>query len=286
MLGEHLTQEQADEYAIGSLEPEFERAIALHLAECPACRDIVRDAERLAALLAVSQPVRRASPRLRQRVLTAAGIRKPGPAWRAFTIGRAAAGLAAIIVAAGAFSGMLGLRTQVNALRSQNADLQRQIDEALSQKVALAALTQKLEDQEAVAAELRETLKSDSELFIALISPSSQVAAVVSVDPSRGSIGRLVWDDDQKRVWFVASQLRQLPPGETYQLWVNSGGRYYSLGTFAPDDAGFARYETRLPEGITSYDTAVVTIERAGGSPVREGPAVFFVTDLSRLTRN
>jgi anti-sigma-K factor RskA len=283
MLGEHLTQEQADEYAIGSLEPELERAIALHLAECPACRDIVRDAERLAALLAVSQPVRRASPRLRQRVLTAAGIRKPGPAWRAFTIGRAAAGLAAIIVAAGAFSGMLGLRTQVNALRSQNADLQRQIDEALSQKVALAALTQKLEDQEAVAAELRETLKSDSELFI---SPSSQVAAVVSVDPSRGSIGRLVWDDDQKRVWFVASQLRQLPPGETYQLWVNSGGRYYSLGTFAPDDAGFARYETRLPEGITSYDTAVVTIERAGGSPTREGPAVFFVTDLSRLTRN
>ncbi len=286
MSGEHLTQEQADEYAIGSLEPGLERAIALHLAECPACRDIVRDAERLAALIAVAPPVRRAPPRLRHRVLIAAGLRKPGPAWRAFTIGRAAAGLAAIIVAAAAFSGMLGLRTQVNALRSQNADLQRQIDEALSQKVALAALTQKLEDQEAVAAELRETLKSDSELFIALISPSSQVAAVVSVDPSRGSIGRLIWDDDQKRVWFVASQLRQLPPGETYQLWVNSGGRYYSLGTFAPDDAGFARYETRLPEGITSYDTAVVTIERAGGSPVREGPAVFFVTELSRLTRN
>jgi len=286
MPGDHLSQEQADEYAIGSLEPSLERAIALHLAECPACRDMVRDAERLAALLAASQPIRRASPRLRSRVLAAAGIRRPGPATRVFTIGRAAAGIAAIVVAIAAFSGMLGLRTQVNALRSQNTDLQRQIDEALSQKVALAALTQKLADQEAAAAELRETLKSDSELFIALISPSSQVASVVSVDPERGSIGRLVWDEEQKRVWFVASQLRQLPPGETYQLWVNSAGRYYSLGTFAPDEAGFARYETRVPEGITSYDTAVVTIERAGGSPVREGPTVFFVADLSRLTRN
>jgi anti-sigma-K factor RskA len=286
MPGEHITQEQADEYAIGSLEPELERAIALHLAECTACRDIVRDAERLVALLAASQPVRRASGRLRDRVFTATGIRKPSPAWRALTIGRAAAGLAAIIIAVGAFSGMLGLRTQVDALRSQNSDLQRQIDEALSQKVALAALSQQLEDQQAAAAELRETLKSDSELLIALISPRSEVAAVVSVDPERGSIGRLVWDDDQKRVWFVASQLRQLPPGQTYQLWVSSGGRFYSLGTFAPDEAGFARFETRLPEGITSYDTAVITIERAGGSPVRQGPSVFFVADLSRLTRN
>lgn len=286
MLTEHLTQEQADEYAIGSLEPELERAIALHLAECPACRDIVRDSERLAALFAAGQPIRRASPRLRTRVFAATGISRPGPIWRAITLGRAAAGIAAIIVAVGAFSGMLGLRTQVNALRSQNADLQRQIDEALSQKVALAALTQKLEDQEAAAEELRATLKSDSELFIALISPRSQVASVVSVDPNRGSIGRLIWDDDQKRVWFVASQLQPLPPGETYQLWVSASGRYYSLGTFSPDDAGFARYETRLPEGITSYDTAVVTIERAGGSPVREGPAVFFVAELSRLNEN
>ncbi len=46
---------------------------------------------------------------------------------------------------------------------------------------------------------------------------------------------------------------------------------------------GFARYQAVVPEGITSYESAVVTIERAGGSPVREGPTVFFVWDLSRL---
>ena len=53
MPGEHISQEQADEFAIGSLEAPLERAIALHLAECPACRDIVRDSERLAATFAL-----------------------------------------------------------------------------------------------------------------------------------------------------------------------------------------------------------------------------------------
>lgn len=283
MAGEHISQEQADEYAIGSLEPVLERAIALHLAECPACRDMARDAERLAALLAMSSPLRRPSPRLRRRVFSAAGITRPNPLRRAFTISRAAAGLAAVIVAAGAFSGMVSLKNQIGDLRQQNSDLQLQIDEALSTKVELAALTRKLDDQEKLAAQLEERSKNDRELNLAFMSPTTDVAAVTSLNESGNAIGRLVWDSDQKRVWFVASELQKLPPGETYQIWVNSGGRYYSLGTLTPDDEGFARYETVVPEGLNSYETAVVTIERAGGSPLREGPTVFFVADLSRL---
>ncbi len=283
MAGEHITQEQADEYAIGSLEPVLERAIALHLAECSACRDMARDAERLASLLAVSSPVRRPSPRLRRRVFSAAGITRPSPLRRAFTISRAAAGLAAVIVAAGAFSGMVSLKNQIGDLRQQNSDLQVQIDEALSTKVELAALTRKLDDQEKLATQLEERSKDDRELNLAFMSPTTDVAAVTSLNESGNAIGRLVWDSEQKRVWFVASELQKLPSGETYQIWVNSGGRYYSLGTFTPDDEGFARYETVVPEGLNTYETAVVTIERAGGSPLREGPTVFFVADLSRL---
>ena len=76
------------------------------------------------------------------------------------------------------------------------------------------------------------------------------------------------------------SQLQQRP-GETYQLWAQSGGRYFSLGTFEPDESGFARYERVIPEGLANYDTVVVTIERGSGSPVREGPTVFFVSSLN-----
>nr|HRC87819.1 anti-sigma factor [Thermoanaerobaculia bacterium] len=269
MPGEHITQEQADEFAIGSLEPVLERAIALHLAECDACRDIVRDSERLAATFAMTTPIRRSPSRLRGRVFTAAGIRKPSPLRRAYGYARTVAGIAAVFVAIGAFTGMVWVRHEINNIRQQNSDLQTQFDQTLSQKVELAAITNQLADQKQAAADLELQARGDQDLLVALMSNQTKVADVVSPDEASNSIGRLVWDGDQKRIWFVATSLPQRPAGETYQIWANSGGKYYSLGTFAPDKDGFARYQTVVPEGITTYDSAVVTIERAGGSPVR-----------------
>ena len=283
MPGEHISQEQADEFAIGSLEAPLERAIALHLAECPACRDIVRDSERLAATFALGMPIRRPPSQLKRRVFTAVGIRRPSAVGRAIGWGRAVAGLAAVVVAIAAFTGMVWVRGELTELRDQNSGLQTQIDDALSQEVAIAALTRKLDDQERGAAKLEEQARGDQDLLVALLSNDTKIAAVVSVDEQANPIGRLVWDETQKRVWFVASELPQRPNDETYQIWVSSGGKYYSLGTFKPDETGFARYQAGVPEGISTYETAVVTIEQAGGSPVREGPTVFFVTDLSRL---
>ncbi len=283
MPGEHISQEQADEFAIGSLEPRLERAIALHLAECSACHDIVRDSERLAATFALGTPIRRPPSGLRRKVFSAAGIRRPSAMGRAIGWGRAVAGLAAVVVAFAAFTGLVWVRGELGELRDQNGGLQTQIDDALSQKVHLALLTEKLDDQERAAAKLEEQARGDQDLLVALLSNDTKIAAVVSVDEAN-PIGRLVWDETQKRVWFVASDLPQRPSGETYQIWVSSDGKYYSLGTFKPDETGFARYQAAVPEGISAYETAVVTIEQNGGSPVREGPTVFFVTDLSRLT--
>ena len=65
---------------------------------------------------------------------------------------------------------------------------------------------------------------------------------------------------------------------------MNSDGKYVNLGTFNPDVSGFARYETFVPQGLASYESAVVTIEHANGAQERAGPSVF-VSDLSRLRR-
>jgi hypothetical protein len=283
MPGEHITQEQADEFAIGSLEPSLERAVALHLAECPACRDIVRDSERLAATFALSTPVRRSPSRLKGKVLAAAGIRRPGPVSRAFAFGRATAGLAAVFVAAAAFTGLVWVRGEVRELREDNAALRTQIDAALSQEVEIAALTRKLDDQEKAAARLEESAVGDQDLIVALLSPDTKIAEVYSSEGAGTGIVRFIWDDQQKKVWFVASDLPKRPAGETYEIWVASAGKYYTLGAFEPDDQGFARHQATVPEGITSYESAVVTIER-DGSPDRTGPTVFFVADLSGLT--
>jgi hypothetical protein len=284
MPGEHITQEQADEFAIGSLEAPLERAIALHLAECAACRDIVRDSERLAATFALSMPTRRPPSRLKGRVLSAAGIRRPSPLRRAFAVGRAAAGLAAVVVAVGAFTGFVWVRSELNDLRADNSGLQSQIDAALSQEVEIAALTRKLDDQERAAARLEEAATGDQDLIVALTSANTKIAEVYTPDGAETGIGRFIWDDDQKRAWFVAQDLPKLPTGEAYEIWVSIAGSYASLGTFAPDEQGFARHKASVPEGITYYESAVVTIER-DGNPAKEGPTVFFVADLSRLTQ-
>jgi anti-sigma-K factor RskA len=268
----HLTQEQADEYAIGALEPEVERIVALHVADCERCRDNIHASERLAASLALSVPLRKTPATLKRKVLLSTGIVRPGPIARIIRFVPAAAALAAVFVAIGAFTGMVSVRGQISDLRVQNTDLKTQIDDALSQKVEIAALTRRLSAEEKTSTELRQSAKGDRDLLLALLSPDSDVAEVISVDQNASAIGRLVWDEEQKRVWFVANKLPERPVGETYQIWVNSGGKYHSLGTFNSDGNGFARYETIVPLGLKSYESAVVTIERAGGAAERSGP--------------
>ncbi len=280
----HISQEQADEFAIGSLESELERTIALHVAGCGPCRELVREAERIAGALALDVPMRRPPDRLRRRVRRAAGLQGPGIVHRFATIAPAVAGVAASIVAIAAFTGMVSIRGQVHDLQDRNATLEDQLNATVSQKVQIAALVQRVSEEERTSTELRQAARADHDLFVAMMSPESDIAEVVSLDPGASAVGRLIWDNEQKRVWFVASQLPRRPAGETYQVWVSSGGQYFSLGTFNSDESGFARYDTTLPQGLQRYETAVVTIERSGGVPERSGNAVF-VTDLSRLHR-
>lgn len=274
MPAEHITQEQADEYAIGALEPRLERAIALHLAECPACRDIVRDAERLAATLALSAPSRRASRRLRRRVWTGAGIARPTLLQRGLRVAPAAAAVAAVFVAAAAFTGMVSVRGEVNDLRAENVNLKGEINDALNQRVEIAALTERLVQAEAASFKQQEATRSDRELMLAMMSPESDTADVNATPGNDPAIGRLIWDEKQKKVWFVANRLPQRPSDETYHIWVATEGKYVSLGTFNTDATGFARVERTLPEGISQYEQAIVTIESAAAE-AKGGNAVF-----------
>ncbi len=277
-----LTQESADEFAIGSLSPAAEAELADHLRVCEPCLEMVRAARRLAAALALTAPLAKTPSGLRQRTLIAAGATRPSLVGRLLRYASAAAGVAAALIAVGAFAGMVTVRSQVQELRQENTDLTTQVEDALSQKIEILALTRRLSDEERTSAELQQAARGDRDLLLAMLSPEADVAEVFSVEPGASSIGRLVWDRDQKKVWFVASHLRPLSSGETYQIWASAGGKYHSLGTFNAEPTGFARHETIVPQGLETYESAVVTIERAGGAPERTGSSVF-VADLSRL---
>lgn len=279
----HLTPGQADEYALGALPAEGAALVALHIEECDACRMLVEDSRWVASMIARAAPVRAAPARLRKRVLRSAGARRsPVRAVARFTPVAAAA--AAIIVAVASFTGMVSVRGQIQELRNTNASLDAQMEDALGQKVEIAALTRRLANSELTADQMAAAAKGDRELLVALLSPESKVAEVVALE-DMPTIGRLVWDDSQKKVFFVATGMPRTGQGETYQLWVSSGGRFVSLGTFGPDETGFVRFETSVPQELQTYESAVVTIEQAGGSTTRGGGRTVMATDLSSLRR-
>lgn len=282
MRTEHLSQPEADEFALGVLEPETQRELAQHALACEECRSRILDSQRLIALLALAPSVQMPPPRLRRRVLRAVSRSRNGR-WlpKAAKLSPLAAAIVALIAGAASITAMLSLRGQVETLRNENAVLQSKVDDALSQRFEIVALTNRLSQAEASAWEAQYESQLDRDMLMAVLSPESQTAEVISVADGFTPVGRLIWDGQQHRLWFIASRLPKLSEGETYQLWVNVDGRYRSLGTFQADESGFARFVRYLPEGLAPYESAVVTIERAGGAPERRGPGVFFVADLS-----
>lgn len=290
-LDHHLTQEEADEYAIGSLEPEVAGPIAAHVAECSICSPIVHEAESTASALALGAPQHRTPPWLKAKVLAEAGITLESPPRRRrarFVLHRvvqlapAAGGIAAVTVAIMAFTGMVSLRSQVHDLQHQNMNLQTQVQSTLSEKVQIGAITQRLTDAEKATFEQSQDAQADHQLLLAMLSPQSIVADVYTTSDQQNAIGRLIWSPADKEVFFVAANLQPAPANETYQLWVSEDGHYSSLGTFTPDSTGFARYSAQVPDGMSEYQTAVVTIETAGGAQTRSGPSIF-AADLSRF---
>ncbi|MDZ7729424.1 MAG: anti-sigma factor [Dehalococcoidia bacterium] len=282
-MGAHISQEQADEYAVGSLEPQLEHAIMLHAAECDACSQALVEAERVATSLSLGTPLEPAPEHLRKRVTVAAGLKRPGLIHRALRMAPAAAALAAVFVAVVALAGMVSMRGEVRELQVRNGQLQKQIDDVSSQEVEIFALSQRLSEAEQKARDIEQSAEEDRELLAAMLSPESDVADVITTADggNSNSIGHLVWEEKQKRLWFVARNLPQLDGTQTYRLWVESGGDYIPLGTLQPDESGTATYERYLPEGIGAYDTAVVSIERsASPGEERYGDSVFFISRL------
>ena len=191
----HITQEQADEFAIGALDPGFMTTVMLHADACRSCEALLQESQRVAGSLVMSLPRRRPPARLKRQVLRRAGIAGPGPlAWAARLV-TAGAGIAAVVVAVAAFTGMVSVRSQLDDLRLENRVLRRDIDTTLPTKVELAAITRRLTDAEKSNAELVAAARDDRDLALALLSPDSQVADVISVNESVAAIGRFIWDD-------------------------------------------------------------------------------------------
>jgi anti-sigma-K factor RskA len=229
-------------YALGALEGEERAAVDKHLAECPKCRQEVERLRGDLALLALSVSGTKPPLRSRQRLMAAVAKEprqiRPGRVQsrnrlRAFEWGVAAA---AIIL--------------VSLLAHQNGDLRRLISDL---EVRSAA-----EQQRAVQAE---------ELLAVLNSVDAQHFTLVAHKIPPQPEGKAIYQRKTGTLVFLASNMPQLPPLKTYEVWlIPASGAPIPAGLFKPDAHGGATIiKPPLPPGVEAK-TFAITIEPENGS--------------------
>jgi hypothetical protein len=102
-----------------------------------------------------------------------------------------------------------------------------------------------------------------------------QQVQLAALPPAPSASGRMFLDPGTGEAVFSASGLPALPADRTYQLWVNTGGKPVSAGTFGvagPRGSGRLLVEAvQAPAGIDAW---AVTVEPAGGVPQPTGSMV------------
>lgn len=225
-------------YALGILE-EPERS---HIEEAvrsgdPEARKRLREAMRNNAAMMAATELVEPPQRLRQRVLSIAGVDNRAWGWRAFWVAATASLLLACVY--------LGSRwnTEAKELAAARTEVQRLLKEAVATNAELVQARNVLQFLE--AAETR----------------------VVSFGPEAQKPRGRVLLNSQRGVLLIASNLPPAPAGRIYEMWIipkGPGARPQAAGLFQTTAAGTALH---LQEGAVAMDSIVaVTLEPESGS--------------------
>ena len=204
-------KEILDAYVLGAAEREEARGLEEHVADCVACWDQLTEAQRVAASLALSVPLRAASPKLRERVLASArgSLGRPSSLRLAIPDGFRRlwpAAVAALGTAAVALSALLFLR--MDRLGDENDRLQAQV-------VAAGRVTDQLRQMEAIRSV-----------------PDVRSVTLASTAALPEAMATFYWSESAGTAVLVCNNLPTLEPHQAYQLWLLVGDRHVSAGTF------------------------------------------------------
>jgi anti-sigma-K factor RskA len=229
-------------YALGSLEGDKRLALENHLNECPACREDLEKLRGDAAWLAFSISSSRPPVHARQRLMSAVAKepkRHAVPA-RRFTWFKAfewAVATAAALL--------------VLFFARQNRDLRQQISTLQANSFGQ-----------------QQRLLQAKELIASLTSSEAQHFTLVASKTPPPAEGKTIYIRNSGTVIFLASNMPQLPPQKTYELWlIPTTGAPIPAGLFKPDEHGNATVvKPPLPAGVEAKAFAI-TVEPEAGSP-------------------
>lgn len=88
--------------------------------------------------------------------------------------------------------------------------------------------------------------------------------------------GIIFFVPQQKMAMLAVRGLPTPPPGWEYQLWLIRDNERHSGGTFVVDSQGRGYLFVRMPQDISTFPTAGITLEPVGGSSAPTGDRYMF----------
>jgi anti-sigma-K factor RskA len=227
-------REHYELYAIGLAEEPERSEIREHLDRgCEVCMAELKRARELAAMIEESAPLAEPSPKLRRRILAAAGVEPRRLGWWAPFWAVAAV---CAIFAAGFFN---------SREKELGAQLLRTRAQVREQTVELTRL---------------------NEAFAILSGPDTAEASFGGSQPQPPK-GK-VFVNPSQGVLLMASNLPPARSGKIYEMWIiPKAGMPVPAGLFQSAAEGTALYVRRGPVDVNATGAVAVTLENEGGAP-------------------
>jgi anti-sigma-K factor RskA len=257
MIDERM-QELAALHALGALSADEARAFEAELSRDAELRKLVADLRDVTATFAGTAPLIQPPSDLRQTILArieasekivplpdAGAAEKPSFIWLPWA-------LAACLAF---FCGVLAVRD--NSLTTRVGELDRMA----------TALQNTTNDLQQTIAQLRETNQL-ANMRIAML------GSLLSDQPKAVAVS--LWDEKNQNGVFVVENLKPLPQGKDYQLWVIDPqyGAPVDAGVFQVDADGKVRFQFKAKQSIKTANKFAVTEEQKGGSATPKGQMV------------
>lgn len=260
-------REDIEAYALGALDRASARRLQAHLRVCTACREPARAYGAVADQLALSAPLVKAPPRLKERVLGGIGVFRPNVT--PVTLVRtsrwwAAAAAVFLAFAVGSIVWAFTLSHQVNNLKADNARLAELTQLDAEQRAALLKLQSELNLAKSQQRQMETTLQDQAILIVLALDPDLIPTELQGTSIAPEAHCRYVWSTKQSLGALTCQRLSAINFMLTYQLWAVRGEKVTSMGIFMPRPDGSAHLLYKpTGEGEGPITNMFVTLEAA-----------------------
>ena len=139
-----------------------------------------------------------------------------------------------------------------------------------------ASLNDALDGESALVSNLAAKASRAQQVLEVLNAPNAQRVTLAATKTPPAPTAHAVYLAERGALMMEANNLKPLPAGKTYELWVipASGAAPVPAGTFTPNGEGYASVVLpKLPSGVPAKAFGI-TIENAGGSKTPTLPIV------------